>query len=69
MNYVKRKVMNTQSSLFPNYQYFIIIYSWGYFYFIYMVKISYNVVLLHTFSQWLVQWYHVDLHPVKWQMM
>ena len=35
MNYVKRKVMNTQSSLFPNYQYFIIIYSWGYFYLFY----------------------------------
>ena len=34
-----------------------------------MVKISYNVVLQHTFSQWLVQWYHVDLHPVKWQMI
>ena len=35
MNYVKRKVMNPQSSLFPNYQYFIIIYSWGYFYLFY----------------------------------
>ena len=38
-------------------------------YFIHMVKISYNVVLQHTFSQWLVQWYHVDLYPVKWQMI